>query len=374
MDLRVPVRGTPSRRFPRPRGDGPLPPSEQFIGSTVSPPTRGWTPPHRHTSSLLRGFPAHAGMDPPQDPAPAQPKGFPRPRGDGPLPDVAAPGHVEVSPPTRGWTSLSRQQGIAIRGFPAHAGMDPQEGARRREADRFPRPRGDGPGHRGSSVFQLQVSPPTRGWTLCGKDYPRSEIGFPRPRGDGPQGILKVISAESVSPPTRGWTVVLRGFVRPEQGFPAHAGMDPSVGCAESRATGFPRPRGDGPPHRLPGQAGEVVSPPTRGWTLHDFIERLRHEGFPAHAGMDPPIACQRPSSPGFPRPRGDGPPILKAAAREVRVSPPTRGWTVASCVAPTPPFGFPAHAGMDPILSSASTPIPWFPRPRGDGPLHRAD
>ena len=70
----------------------------------VSPPTRGWTV---NTTGVVEGtvgFPAHAGMDPPQGTRVVTNAGFPRPRGDGPLLTVRLHRCPTVSPPTRGWT------------------------------------------------------------------------------------------------------------------------------------------------------------------------------------------------------------------------------------------------------------------------------
>ncbi len=90
----------------------------------------------------------------------------------------------------------------------------------------------------------------------------------------------------------------------------------------------------------------------------------------------------------GFPRPRGDGPALLRhyAARGSVSpptrgptsniscalggsVSPPTRGWTSQSPGNSTRRKGFPAHAGMDPTTNAARVSDCRFPRPRGDGP-----
>ena len=91
------------------------------------------------------------------------------------------------------------------------------------------------------------------------------------------------------------------------------------------------------------------VSPHTRGWTLSRSLVERRHDGFPAHAGMDPRSGGRGVSQNGFPRTRGDGP----EAATPYGVA----------------LLGFPAHAGMDPDCGGESAWCPWFPRTRGDGP-----
>ena len=132
-------------RFPRPRGDGP--PKAPTVAQVmeVSPPTRGWTARVEVAGKADRGFPAHAGMDPWIRGSSGWGSGFPRPRGDGPRDGHRLPLRRLVSPPTRGWTSVSVGDWVHMPGFPAHAGMDPQTTPAGPPSGRFPRPRGDGP-------------------------------------------------------------------------------------------------------------------------------------------------------------------------------------------------------------------------------------
>ena len=206
MDPSAPSSDNGSRRFPRPRGDGPVAGSKSCHLNRVSPPTRGWTHVGGRAEHALDGFPAHAGMDHRERAARRRLRGFPRPRGDGPASVLLATTGGGVSPPTRGWTLVDGTPTMVARGFPAHAGMDPGRhlavGSRRG----FPRPRGDGPVPVPAAPAVAGVSPPTRGWTLdqplsacfaygfpahAGMDrLRRITFGkaewFPRPRGDGP--------------------------------------------------------------------------------------------------------------------------------------------------------------------------------------------
>ena len=273
--------------FPRPRGDGPEIPDTEACCIVVSPPTRGWTDVRRDGHGVVDGFPAHAGMDHHPGMHGWHCGGFPRPRGDGPANSARSTRRVKVSPPTRGWTAWGSRCRPSKRGFPAHAGMDPPGDARGALVGRFPRPRGDGPTIVAYDEEPWQVSPPTRGWTpssqqdkRAGRGFPahagmdpgvlrRSECSrrFPRPRGDGPCGIPTLRPALRVSPPTRGWTTVELHQEEITLGFPAHAGMDPKEHREALKALRFPRPRGDGPlPRTISGPALRV-SPPTRGWT-----------------------------------------------------------------------------------------------------------
>ena len=151
---------------------------------------------------------------------------------------------------------------------------------------------------------------------------------FPRPRGDGPFLKLANSTAAVVSPPTRGWTLKVRWEIWILVGFPAHAGMDPPALPAGAFTDGFPRPRGDGPLQVLCPSCNLRVSPPTRGWT-RDLVPAGHHsDGFPAHAGMDPAMERWLRSLLRFPRPRGDGPTNPSRGNSITLVSPPTRGWT----------------------------------------------
>ena len=192
---------------------------------------------------------------------------------------------------------------------------------------------------------------------------------FPRPRGDGPDHRVIGWAEEEVSPPTRGWTRHLGLAGLSDLGFPAHAGMDRDSRPPGRPHAGFPRPRGDGPIRLMHVPFLIGVSPPTRGWTLRELLAGLAYVGFPAHAGMDPLTASRAFPALGFPRPRGDGPPTARTTCRAARVSPPTRGWTPVEHPFLEIAAGFPAHAGMDPSSSLRGNSERRFPRPRGDGP-----
>ena len=165
MDPSPAARARSAIGFPRPRGDGPPPVRLPHATSEVSPPTRGWTASRMEFGGYTAGFPAHAGMDPARHRSRSAHSGFPRPRGDGPLPRGLDEARAEVSPPTRGWTTDSPPLSVSSSGFPAHAGMDPGSGRAHEVDHRFPRPRGDGPWYHPRDSRRSTVSPPTRGWT-----------------------------------------------------------------------------------------------------------------------------------------------------------------------------------------------------------------
>ena len=227
MDPPAGAQLTRSDRFPRPRGDGPLPDIEGIAPPMVSPPTRGWTRRAGRRGILRMGFPAHAGMD----------------RRGG----HAEPCWTTVSPPTRGWTPSPTNFRPCAGGFPAHAGMDLMATVPSVPFARFPRPRGDGPPlplrhlRRGDASSPATAAPAPGGFPAhAGMDRQRgssaaSRSGFPRPRGDGPLCRGSRIGPTSVSPPTRGWTVLRARRQALGEGFPAHAGMDPSADPRSAR-------------------------------------------------------------------------------------------------------------------------------------------
>ncbi len=180
------------RRLPRTRGDGPELDSDDGDWFEASPHTRGWTAAVAGELADGRGFPAHAGMDRRPRPSTAGRRGLPRTRGDGPHYFKDPHDEDVASPHTRGWTRVEHQVRRRLRGFPAHAGMDPAGTAR-----------------------------------------VRLRTGLPRTRGDGPFLIVSISSPSGASPHTRGWTPCPSATVGRMGGFPAHAGMDPrrTRGC-----------------------------------------------------------------------------------------------------------------------------------------------
>ena len=276
---------------------------------SASPHTRGWTPCAAGRVPGASGFPAHAGMDPPDAALPPLAPGLPRTRGDGPLLTGPLPTPSTASPHTRGWTRARSRCARAAGGFPAHAGMDPGLLRRQPSRRRLPRTRGDGPQPRSVDAPRTTASPHTRGWTPRHRRVAVAVVGFPahagmdpaprplrlrrgrlpRTRGDGPCAPALCARIYLASPHTRGWTLATRWLRRSRRGFPAHAGMDPRGRTTWCRPRRLPRTRGDGPSLRRRGRHFRRASPHTRGWTRH---VRLRHDlgrGFPAHAGMDPP-------------------------------------------------------------------------------------
>ena len=296
-----------------------------------------------------------------------------------------------MSPGGQFWMSLDTAdgRGLALQGFPAHAGMDPRRQARGTPRFRIPRTCGDGPSAGGPVAALSADSPHMRGWTRVHGAFGRVHRGFPahagmdprsrsagagrpgipRTCGDGPRRDSAVTLASSDSPHMRGWTRVVLSERRRLLGFPAHAGMDPSPPASPAASWRIPRTCGDGPGWIFFSPCITPDSPHTRGWTPDHPLAERGHRGFPAHAGMDPNARRWQDKPHRIPRTRGDGP----RAARPVDVgrpdSPHTRGWTRGPCRDPYPGVGFPAHAGMDLFAGLIDEPKSGIPRTRGDGP-----
>ena len=267
--------------------------------------------------------------------------------------------------------------------------MDPRASPSGSRARWLPRTRGDGPCIRSHRTGSCRASPHTRGWTAgsvtstlmtkgfpahAGMDPADSMFGFrrlrlPRTRGDGPGFCRPAARAKPASPHTRGWTRRALGLRQRLEGFPAHAGMDPSSCCRGRHRARLPRTRGDGPRSSPRTRTAAPASPHTRGWTRARRQPRHFPYGFPAHAGMDPARRADSRRRTGLPRTRGDGPHPGEGPRAHHPASPHTRGWTVAHPAHVGPDDGFPAHAGMDPRVCEVDRSRLRLPRTRGDGP-----
>ena len=370
MDLSRDCACRVTRWLPRPRGDGPVIQEKTARPLQAPPPTRGWTVFPRPPCRRPPGSPAHAGMDLSRRAPCSRRAGLPRPRGDGPHRAPSGRGCIPAPPPTRGWTLVAGDLPSGTFGSPAHAGMDPAGRGEQSARRWLPRPRGDGPSPSRRRRTTRAAPPPTRGWTSsrsrrtilphgspahAGMDPSPTRPAtassrLPRPRGDGPASRPASRRERRAPPPTRGWTGVVGNQGDDDLGSPAHAGMDPTSSSLGAVVSRLPRPRGDGPLTLMEPPAGRGAPPPTRGWTPAPAPGRRMPRGSPAHAGMDPCPGDWLDRRRWLPRPRGDGPVSVCAAAVLGAAPPPTRGWTFDRECEPALNDGSPAHAGMDRI------------------------
>ena len=87
--------------------------------------------------AYVRGFPALAGMDLQIRKGLASATRLPRARGDGPVERAGHLSDQRASPRSRGWTLACPPIAGHQRGFPALAGMDPEDAADARRGDRL---------------------------------------------------------------------------------------------------------------------------------------------------------------------------------------------------------------------------------------------
>ncbi len=145
----------------------------------VPPPTRGWSPFGRAFRRMASGSPAHAGMVPGRQKQLLRRRRFPRPRGDGPVSRSCGTDPTWVPPPTRGWSPVGIAVECRGSGSPAHAGMVPSRTRKSQGRRRFPRPRGDGPSMTDRASLSCSVPPPTRGWSRRRRLHRALEQGSP---------------------------------------------------------------------------------------------------------------------------------------------------------------------------------------------------
>ena len=131
--------------FPRTRGDGPVDITVPGGAGAFPPHARGWTL-HTEARQLVRTVsPARAGMDRKHGHSPSPTRRFPRTRGDGPETRALAESYAAFPPHARGWTDEGPQNNVRAAVSPARAGMDPCRLLYFSLIRRFPRTRGDGP-------------------------------------------------------------------------------------------------------------------------------------------------------------------------------------------------------------------------------------
>ena len=171
------------------------------------------------------------------------------------------------------------------------------------------------------------------------------------------------------SPHPRGWTQRMRLPNHGPTGFPAPAGMDPPLSRACCRRSWLPRTRGDGPARAERVGRPAPASPHPRGWTVCAGDRTGPGRGFPAPAGMDPAASGSAAPTGRLPRTRGDGPRSWSAAAVLWPASPHPRGWTQTDAAQLSQATGFPAPAGMDRKQAGGRRTAARLPRTRGDGP-----
>jgi hypothetical protein len=110
---------------------------------------------------------------------------------------------------------------------------------------------------------------------------------------------------EMVAPPTRRWSPRIAEDFAYITGSPAHTGMVPARTCRSRSASGFPRPRGDGPQPYLSYKGTSMVHSPPAGIVPGQDAWRSGSARFLRPAGMVPTAAAAICQACRFPRPAG---------------------------------------------------------------------
>ena len=152
--------------------------------------------------------------------------------------------------------------------------------------------------------------------------------------------------------------------------FPACAGMFLIRISAGSRASGFPRVRGDVPFPCLVDGNDCMFSPRARGCSTAIIASFSHHIVFPACAGMFRWGVDHEGVAGGFPRVRGDVPADLIFSINPTKFSPRARGCSERDKRQAFEEEVFPACAGMFPLFMKLIFCRVCFPRVRGDVPL----
>ena len=240
------------RRFPHPRGDGPLPLAGIESFGAFSPPAWGWSdqspiaPPHHHV------FPTRVGMVRRRRRRCRCRNCFPHPRGDGPPGSAVGGQDAEV--------------------FPTRVGMVRRRAGKGYRACRFPHPRGDGPPCRLRSLRLLLFSPPAWGWSAVVVGCDQMWRCFPHPRGDGPVSVFPGPLMVKFSPPAWGWSEGPESPMPTERVFPTRVGMVRRARARRYAEKCFPHPRGDGPNAKGRKFCFLKFSPPAWGWSAWSAV------------------------------------------------------------------------------------------------------
>ena len=213
-------------RLPRARGDRPCGKVPRLGGTSAAPRTRGSTYVAACIATIVEGCPAHAGIDLWSIRGRGRVMRLPRARGDRPTNIAVKTGQPKAAPRTRGSTLWLWHRSILHPGCPAHAGIDLNASVNAASSSRLPRARGDRPGYSVLKKHSIKAAPRTRGSTcICGffamalkgcpahagidprePRFPSCIFRLPRARGDRPLYSAQNEYYSRAAPRTRGST------------------------------------------------------------------------------------------------------------------------------------------------------------------------
>jgi len=190
-------------RLPRARGDRPARRTGASSDQQASPRARGSTCQGGGSPPGSPGFPARAGIDLFLQIEKSALQGLPRARGDRPSNSFSMRESRMASPRARGSTREHQPSGNLRRGFPARAGIDPDLALRSGVRGRLPRARGDRPYRLGIYIGTSAASPRARGSTPSPRAHHARPPGFPARAGIDPDQ-LPVSASTARLPRARG--------------------------------------------------------------------------------------------------------------------------------------------------------------------------
>ncbi len=171
------------------------------------------------------------------------------------------------------------------------------------------------------------------------------------------------------TPHTRGSTVPGMGNACPKSGYPAYAGIDRLDISLRPVLHRLPRIRGDRPAIFSFSSVVPGATPHTRGSTPLVVLKLIGMQGYPAYAGIDPSKLQCHDYHLWLPRIRGDRPSAVMCPRYTITATPHTRGSTGPTADIPAVSGGYPAYAGIDPLVSEGGVAGDRLPRIRGDRP-----
>ncbi len=136
----------------------------------------------------------------------------------------------------------------------------------------------------------------------------------------------------------------------------------------------LPRIRGDRPEAHPNACIVGMATPHTRGSTCRRSTNSGSSTGYPAYAGIDPLITTNGKLTRWLPRIRGDRPWEIDVISEEGKATPHTRGSTRLERFNPATSAGYPAYAGIDLREERRISQHQRLPRIRGDRPLFLGD
>ena len=369
------IDGHLGKVYPRPHGEAAARAGDAGTDSGLSPPTRGSPARQADGDDRPGSIPAHTGKPYRDRTGDTEKAVYPRPHGEAPVGSKAAGAAFGLSPPTRGSHAVVVRSRPCLGSIPAHTGKPPRSSDGRLRQRVYPRPHGEAASKHGNRIYQLGLSPPTRGSRKAddgetqglgsipahtGKPkkeatpWPLTEV-YPRPHGEASSAGDRPDRSRGLSPPTRGSPQCHVSLNAAPGSIPAHTGKPRSGTPVSAKSRVYPRPHGEALCHP-PAQWGLLgLSPPTRGSRLAPGECMMGPGSIPAHTGKPLYRSGMGDEQAVYPRPHGEAMMEFRTVGRSLGLSPPTRGSLLSTTRSSPILRSIPAHTGK-PYSSTPAT------------------